>query len=95
MSLTLNLLGTSRGNQEKRLDDIVVRSYQLAEQDAVLQHASCRTLLVFILVPRTPGNVDVTTEHCIIICIASSLAFVKISNLKGLGQNHNDCAQRK
>ena len=63
VSFTLNFLGTSRGNQEKRLDDIVVRSYQPAEQDAVLQHASCRTLLVFILVPRTPGNVDVTTEH--------------------------------
>ena len=54
VSLTLNLLGTSRGNQGKRLDDIVVLCNQPAEQGAVVQHASCRRLLVFIAVDRTP-----------------------------------------
>ena len=41
-SVTLTFLGTRRGNQGKRLDDIVLSN----QQGGVLHHPSCQTILV-------------------------------------------------
>ena len=80
-------------------------SSSTGREGAVLQHASCRTRLVFILV-QDPGNgmchrpnlspLFVLTEHRLMVCIASESytgcrkIFV---NLKGLGQNYNGRTQ--
>ena len=60
MSLALNFLGTRRGNQGKRLDDIVVLSNQPAEQGVSLTTCTMPKTPSIYTSSQDPGNGSVT-----------------------------------